>query len=97
MLSKLFSKSDSSKNTINGEIQQTISAFLTSYRSNTFPYGFLAVCQRLQTVKSKSAWVVKATLPFPCDSELADIADELTLLIEQEVNFDVIYEIAAVR
>lgn len=97
MLSKLFSKSDSSKNTINGEIQQTISAFLTSYRSNTFPYGFLAVCQRLQTVKSKSAWVVKATLPFPCDSELADIADELTLLIEQEVNFDIIYEIAAVR
>lgn len=97
MLSKFFSKNESSQKQVSAEEQQVISEFLAAYRSDIFPKGFLAISDDFQLFKNKDELVIKAKLPFPCDGELSALAEQLSEKMKTMINFDVEYQIQAVR
>ncbi|MGB1263843.1 MAG: iron-sulfur cluster carrier protein ApbC [Cognaticolwellia sp.] len=97
MLSNFLSKNIFSKSEVDAESQQAITAFLASYRSEIFPQGLLAVAQPLQLKMVKKELVIKTCLPFPCDGELHEIAEQLTAVITQTVSFNVEYHVEPVR
>ena len=97
MLSNFFSKNKFSKGEVSVENQKAINAFLDAYRSDIFPLGLLSVAQTITMVIDKKNILIKMLLPFPCDGELYDIAEQLTELVQQPVNFDVEYHIEPVR
>ncbi len=88
----MFSKNDPS-----AETQQAISNFLDAYRSDSFPAGFLSVSQSISMSTIKDEIVITAQLPFPCDGELNEIAEQLTALINLPIHFDIQYQIEPVR
>ena len=92
MLSNFFSK-----NEVSVESQKAINTFLAAYRSDIFPEGLLAIAQALTMVMAKKNLLIKMSLPFPCDGELDAIAEQLTELVQQPVNFDVEYHVEPVR
>ena len=98
MLSNLFSKNKFSKNKTvehqaDDQSQQNVHNFLDAYRSKAFPFGLLSVSKGLEITSDKKALTIKALLPFPCDGELHDIAEQLTAKMQQTVNFDVEYQV----
>ena len=97
MLSNFFSKNKFSKADVSAEIQATINDFFAAYRSDIFPQGLLAIAHSITIVIKKKELLIKMFLPFPCDSELHSIAEQLTELLQQPVNFDVQYHIEPVR
>ena len=102
MLSNLFSKNKFSKNKTvehqaDDQSQQNVHNFLDAYRSKAFPFGLLSVSKGLEITSDKKALTIKALLPFPCDGELHDIAEQLTAKMQQTVNFDVEYQVEPVR
>lgn len=92
MLSNFFSK-----NEVSVESKTAINAFLDTYRSSIFPQGVLAVTQSIVFTKVKKNIHLAMSLPFPCDGELLEIAEQLTELLQQPVIVDVAYHIKAVR
>ena len=97
MLSNFFSKNKLSQIEVDAESEKAIRAFLDDYRSESFPYGLVKIAQTINFVQTKKQLVIKMELPFPCDGELLDIAEQLTSLVEQQVNFDVQYQVQAIR
>lgn len=92
MLSNFFSK-----NEVSVDSQKAINDFLAAYRSDIFPHGIQAIAQSLTMRLAKKNIIVKMALPFPCDGQLHDIAEQLSALVQQTVSFDVEYNINAVR
>lgn len=99
MFGKLFSKKHqdkASKNpieqvTINTdksleteEVELLITETLNSYISPNFPQGVISVCQKITFVISKKI-IVNVLMPFPCQSEL----DEIALSIEENLHTQV--------
>jgi len=97
MLSNFFSKNKFSKSAVSVENQTAIHAFLDTYRSDIFPLGLLAIADNMTMVMAKKQLVIKLSLPFPCDGQLHDIAEQLTELVQLPVDFDVEYHIESVR
>ena len=97
MLSNFLSKNLFSKNEVSAESQQAIKGFLDAYRSDIFPQGILSIAQAVSMEMAKKSLVIKLSLPFPCDGELYDIAEQLTELVQQPISLDAEYHIAAVR
>lgn len=97
MLSNFLSKNLFSKNEVSIESQQVIKGFLDAYRSDIFPQGILSIAQAVSMEMAKKSLVIKLSLPFPCDGELYDIAEQLTELVQQPISLDAEYHIAAVR
>ena len=97
MLSNFFSKNKFSKSAVSVENQTAIHAFLDTYRSDIFPLGLLAIADNMTMVMAKKQLVIKLSLPFPCDGQLHDIAEQLTELVQLPVDFDVEYHIEPVR
>lgn len=86
-----------SKNDPTSETQQAVNNFLDTYRSDTFPLGFLSVCQALAMNLIKDELVITTRLPFPCDSELHELAEQLSSQINLPVHFEVEYQVEPVR
>ncbi len=97
MLSNFLSKKLFSKNDVSVENQKAIHGFLDAYRCDIFPEGLIAIAQTMTLLMVKNNLVIKLSLPFPCDGQLHDIAEQLTELIEQPVSFDAEYHIEPVR
>lgn len=97
MLSNFFSKNKFAKGEVSVENQKAINAFLDAYRSDIFPQGLLSVAQTITIAIDKKNILIKMLLPFPCDGELYDIAEQLTELVQQPVNLDVEYHVEPVR
>lgn len=84
MFKKLFSKGEKPM-----QLNQEIEKYLSEYRSECFPDGVLAsVLDFNISITSKGTYLLAFTLPFPCQGELEDIARELI------VKFDVNVELA---
>jgi ATP-binding protein involved in chromosome partitioning len=92
MLSTLFSKKD-----VTQDVQQAVNEFLTDYRSAYFPHGLLIVCQSIKLTMVKKELQIDVNLPFPCDGELGEVAEQLTSLLQQPVCFNAEYSVLAVR
>lgn len=92
MLSNFFSK-----NEVSADSQKAINAFLDAYRSDIFPQGIQVIAQSLTMRMAKKIIQIKMVLPFPCDGHLHDIAEQLSEVMQQPVNFEVEYNIKAVR
>ena len=97
MLSNFLSKKLFSKNEVSVENQQTIQGFLDTYRSDIFPQGLLVVAEAMTMEMAKKNLIIKLSLPFPCDGELHDIAEQLTELVQQPVSLDAEYYRGIVR
>ena len=97
MLSNFLSKKLFSKNDVSIENQKAIHGFLDAYRCDIFPEGLLTIAQAMTLFMVKKNLVIKLSLPFPCDGQLHDIAEQLTELIEQPASFDAEYHIEPVR
>lgn len=92
MLSNFFSK-----NEVSADSQKAINAFLDAYRSDIFPQGIQVIAQSLTMRMAKKIIQIKMVLPFPCYGHLHDIAEQLSEVMQQPVNFEVEYNIKAVR
>jgi len=81
------------------DTEQLIVETLTNYVSSNFPQGIMDICQKfsIDDVTNKSSLVVKLTMPFPCQSELDDIANNLTEVVNKPIIFDIQLNVAAVR
>jgi len=81
------------------DTEQLIVETLTNYVSSNFPQGIMDICQQfsIDHVTNKSSLVVKLTMPFPCQSELDDIANNLTEVVNKPIIFDIQLKVAAVR
>jgi len=81
------------------DTEQLIVETLTNYVSSNFPQGIMDICQQfsIDQVTNKSSLVVKLTMPFPCQSELDDIANNLTEVVNKPIIFDIQLNVAAVR
>jgi len=81
------------------DTEQLIVETLTNYVSSNFPQGIMDICQKfsIDHVTNKSSLVVKLTMPFPCQSELDDIANNLTEVVNKPIIFDIQLNVAAVR
>ena len=80
------------------EIEQIISEALTSYQSDNFPTGVLAVSQHFQVNDMhNNEVIVNLTLPFPCQGELDDIAAKLSDSLKVGVVFNILLNVKPVR
>jgi len=96
MFSKLF-KNDKSNQNLPDDFQQTLSQHLTEYRSVTFPDGLMNI-STLQGMKLTTEFVyINLEVPFPCKTELEQLADELTIKIGQPIKFTVKVNVTPVR
>lgn len=97
MLSNFFTKNKFSSQDVNAESEKAILDFLDAYRSDIFPQGLIVVAQALALGMVKKNLMLKMSLPFPCDGELHAIAEQLSVLVQQPVSFDVEYHVEPVR
>lgn len=58
---------------------------LSSYRSDSFPEGIIAVCKNVAINKIKQRYVIELTSPFPCFGEI----ESLTVILSQTLSADV--------
>jgi len=80
------------------EKRQVIEAALTNYRSTNFPQGVLAVCLSFAVNCEQDANIlVNLTMPFPCQGELDEIAQNLTDSFQQTVRFSIELKVNSVR
>ncbi len=95
MFGKLFTK----KNVCNASDnhQEITEQTLASYRSSVFENGVLAVCQDINFLIERNTLVVEMTVPFPCESELQQIAQSLTESLQTEVTFSINTQVNPVR
>ena len=77
MLSKIFQRNGKDKKQL-AQVEQSVYSFLSSYQSQVFPYGLLAVCQLKSVDVEKQVTYVELEVPFPCQSELAEVSTLLT-------------------
>ena len=110
MFGKLFSKKPNkqvSKQTITQshdslnttDTEQLIVDSLTSYQSSNFPQGIMAVCLEfsIDQKNTNSPITINLTMPFPCQSELADIGVSLSNVLNKNVCVDIQLRVSAVR
>jgi len=96
MFSKIF-KSKKNGSTLPDELNQKINQYLDNYRSESFPNGLLAICQ-LKDISAKTEILsIELVVPFPCKSELEQIAELLSQQIEQTVVFSLKLNVIPVR
>lgn len=92
----MFKKLFSSKK-LTDEQQHLITETLSAYRSTSFPLGVLAVAENVAIASDKQGITIDITLPFPCVSELDEIAKSLAAILTQQVQFNLSFHIKAVR
>lgn len=97
MFSNFFSKNMLSKNELDNEMEQEINQFLDAYRSAAFPVGLVSISQSLRMSLINKELIIKAVLPFPCDGELHELAEQLSSQINLPVHFEVEYQVEPVR
>ena len=95
MFGKLFSKKNGQATTEN--VDATIKEALKAYRSESFPEGIVEPAQSLDITEKKNEVVVSITLPFPCVSELQYLANDLSSVVDKQVNFSVQIDVKPVR
>jgi ATP-binding protein involved in chromosome partitioning len=95
----LFGQFFTKKNASNApdNYHEIIEQTLANYRSSVFEQGVLAVCQHIDIQYGKKSINVELTLPFPCESELKVIADNLAESLQVKVNLNVILAVTPVR
>lgn len=96
MFGKFFSsKADSALGS--DEIKQLVEDTLTGYRSDIFPGGILPLCTDFSLSGKGKKVTVGLTVPFPCASELEEVADNLSQALQTNVTFDIKLQIKPVR
>lgn len=95
MFSKFFQ--GNTHNTVSDDLQQIIEQQLTDHRSDNFSNGLLQVCQLGAISQTDSEIVIKLAVPFPCRSELAQLALRLTDIVKYKVNFELSLQVIPVR
>ncbi len=86
MFSKFFQANESQQK-VADHAQEIIRQKLNDYRSTSFASGVLNVCQLHGISLNKKIIEVKLTVPFPCQSEFASLAQELTQVLGQTLKF----------
>lgn len=79
------------------EKTQVINETLASYVSVNFPHGVLNVCTNFQVNSIQDQLIIELTMPFPCQGELDEIADNLTIALQQQIQFNVTLSVNSVR
>ncbi|WP_448250535.1 iron-sulfur cluster carrier protein ApbC [Thalassotalea agariperforans] len=92
----MFKKLFPSKKVSDQHIEM-ISETLSAYRSSSFPLGVLAVCEPPTFTAVKSGIEVALVVPFPCISELNDIALTLSEQLALTVTFNIAFHVLPVR
>ncbi len=95
-MTKLFKKLFPSKKVSDQHIE-VITETLNSYRSSSFPLGVLAVCDAPKFKATKTGIDIQLTVPFPCYSELLELAKSLSEQLPVKVEFDVAFHVLPVR
>lgn len=86
MFSKFFQSKESQHVLAHNRLEE-LHQFLNNYRSDSFPDGLMAVCQLGEIGEDDDGINIAILVPFPCQSELADIAILLSEKLAQTVNF----------
>lgn len=101
MFSKFFSTSRKKVSADGFSFEQhkeIITQTLKNYRSDNFPSGILHLAKELQIIQTKGdAIAVNITMPFPCQGELDEITNSLTVQLNVEVLCFVTLNIEALR
>ena len=96
MFGKLFSSKEQATE-VPAEAEQIILTSLKSYSSESFPSGILELATEINVKTIKNEIVVGLTLPFPCQTELALLAESLAESIGQPVKFEAKLAVEPVR
>jgi len=92
MFSKIFQSKDKSvkvSSEAQKELKQTIEDFFAAQQSELFPQGILTVCQLLNVNQKENKITIELEVPFPCQSYLDNIAQQLTEKINCPVSISV--------
>jgi ATP-binding protein involved in chromosome partitioning len=108
MFGNFFSKGQSKQSDeplTSSEISQLINDTLTGYVSTNFPQGVLSVCldsnlgqdseQKINV--SQNNIIIRLLMPFPCQGELDEIAQNLSQIIHKSISIDVTLKVSSVR
>ncbi|WP_226960723.1 iron-sulfur cluster carrier protein ApbC [Thalassotalea sp. LPB0316] len=96
MFSKLFSSSNNSRK-VSDEWVDLIEQTLAQYRSSAFPEGVLVCCQQLSFNYRNETIVGSGQISFPCQSELVELAVQLSEVIGQKVELKLSLNVLAVK
>lgn len=92
MFKKVFTNNNNLKNHT-----ESIIKYLTSYRSSVFPDGVLNAVNEYNISKEKDYYSLEFTTPFPCRGELEQIASDITLKFDIDLELAIGLDIKPVR
>ncbi|WP_082897058.1 iron-sulfur cluster carrier protein ApbC [Thalassotalea crassostreae] len=92
MFKNPFSKPDQGEN-----MQDTISQYIAQYSSEVFPKGILAIIPEPAITKDGNTYLLSFKTPFPCQGELENLAQQLVLEFDIDVELLIDCQVNAVR
>lgn len=92
MFKNPFSSNKSEKN-----VSDKITEYLSEYQSDLFPNGVLNTVLEFNIVQSKQVYILEFTLPFPCQGELEEIARELVVNLDIDIELSITLAVLPVR
>jgi ATP-binding protein involved in chromosome partitioning len=104
MFSKIFQSKDKSEKVSadpqhkpQNELQQVVKDFFAAQQSELFPQGILTVCQLLNVDKKDNHVSIELEVPFPCQSYLDELAQQLTERLNCPVGISVKLNVIPVK